>query len=347
MGHIEDVDGLESVVGGRPRAVMMKSIRQLDDHCRAVIDRSTAAVVAYRMADGVRCQLVGGAPGFAWESATSLAIRPPDGAAAGTPVGACFLTPGWREALRVNGTFSSAFDVSEALVHCGKAVIRSNLWDAPVEVEVEVEVEPVSTSPSGSGAVLDADARAFLAEAPYLVIGSCDAEGNADASPKGDPSGFVHVVDDRTIAIPDRKGNRRTDTLHNVLADAAVAVLALVPGDDRTLELGGRARISTEPALLAEMAVQGRAPTVALVVELERVRLEQSDALRAADLWNAAHHIARDDLPLATRMWTDHVASNEAAGLAAGAIKLAARAAKVGDGAAAAALRLDYEKNLY
>lgn len=341
MGQIEDVHELESVVGSPPRAILMKSIERLDDHCRAVVERSTAAVVTYCDDRGRRARLAGGPPGFAWESSTSLAIPAFDDAAAGTPVGACFLTPGWRETLRVNGTFGSRFDVTEALIHCGKAVIRSKLWDPPTDV--------TSPSRSSTAGVLDDAARAFLAESPFLVVGSCDAEGNADASPKGDPAGFVHVVDDTTIAIPDRKGNKRTDTFHNVLADPRVAVLALAPGDARTLELGGEARISTDPSLLAQMAVQGREPKVALVVELDRVRLEPSDALRAAELWNTEHHIGRDDLPLATRMWTDHIGSNQANGLAAGATKLAARVAKLADrtAAAEAVLKRDYEQNLY
>lgn len=341
MSQIKDVQALESAVGARPLAMMMKSIDRLDDHCRAVIDRSTAAVIAYRDESGLRARLVGGAPGFAWDSPTSLAIDVPDGALAGTPVGACFLTPGWRETLRVNGTFSTSFDVSEALVHCGKAVMRSRLWDPPTEPEAQAAL---TTEKS-----LDDAARAFLARAPFLIIGSCDADGNADASPKGDPSGFVHVVDDVTIAIPDRKGNRRTDTLRNVLDDPTVAILALSPGDDRTLELCGRARISTEPALRAGMAMNGNRPNVAIIVELDRVLLEESEGLGAADLWNAEHHIARDDLPVATRMWTDHMESNRTRGLAAGAVRLAARAAKVGDTsiAATAALNRDYEKNLY
>ncbi len=345
MSQIKDVQGLESVVGTRPLAMMMKSIDRLDDHCRAVIDRSTAAVIAYRDESGLRARLVGGAPGFAWDSPTSLAIDAPDGAIAGTPVGACFLTPGWRETLRVNGTFSSSFDVSEALVHCGKAVMRSKLWDVPTETAAQAaQVTEAQTTEAS----LDNAARAFLADAPFLLIGSCDVDGNADASPKGDPGGFVHVIDDATIAIPDRKGNKRTDTLHNVLDDPTVAILALSPGDDRTLELGGRARISTEPALLASMAMKGKPPNVAIIVELDRVQLDASEGLVAADLWNADHHIARNDLPVATRIWTDHVESNRTGGLAAGVIKLAARAAKVGDSsvAARAALNRDYE-NLY
>lgn len=340
MSEIQDVQRLESVVGTRPLAMMMKSIDRLDDHCRAVIDRSTAAVIAYRDERGLRARLVGGAPGFAWESPTSLAIDAPAGAVAGTPVGACFLTPGWRETLRVNGTFSTSFEVSEALVHCGKAVMRSKLWDVPTGIAAQ--------RASTTEAALDHAASAFLADASFLIIGSCDADGNADASPKGDPGGFVHVIDDATIAIPDRKGNKRTDTLHNVLDDPTVAILALCPGDDRTLELGGRARISTEPALLDRMAMEGKPPNVAIVVELDRVQLDASDGLVAADLWNAAHHVARDDLPVATRIWTDHVESNRTRGMAAGVIKLAARVAKVGDTsvAARAALNRDYE-NLY
>ncbi len=330
MTSIDDVEMLEDTVGQRPLGVMMKSIDELDDHCRAVIDRSTAAVVCFRTSDGsMRARLVGGPPGFAWERPDLLRV---DVSGASGPVGTVLLTPGWKETLRVNGTLDDGIEVDEALLHCGKAMIRSQLW-SPAEDRGDDTI--------GSGSALDAAAIDFLTASPFAVIGSCDAAGNGDASPKGDPPGFVQVIDDRTIAVPDRPGNRRTDTFHNLVEDPAVAVLALVPGDDRTLSIAGRGTLSTDADLLSTMVVKGKTPTLALVVEIDHVELERG-AVAAADLWNPTHHVTRDDLPRATQMWTDHVKANETKGVAATALRLGANERML-----RVAIDRDYDNNLY
>jgi len=95
---------------------------------------------------------------------------------------------------------------------------------------------------------LDAHARAFIARSPFLTIGTQGADGRADVSPRGDPCGFVRVIDNKTLAIPDRPGNNRLDTLENIVANPSVGLLFLVPGFDDTLRVNGRARLSADPA---------------------------------------------------------------------------------------------------
>lgn len=339
MQHdICDVEGLESTVGRQPLAAMMKSIAELDAHCSAVLAYSTAAVMVHLDRDGViHARVVGGRAGFAYpDGASHLAFedqtaRPEVGSAAAL----LFLVPGWRESLRVNGRIDdTGLVVEEAFVHCGKAMIRSEFWSSPEAAEGRQVV-------SESDRIDDAQ-QAFLATAPFAVIGSCDKDGRADASPKGDPAGFLKVLDDRSVAVPDRPGNRRTDTFHNLLERPAVTVLAMSPGDNRVLEIRGRARLTTDPALLATMAVQNQVPKLALVVDVDHSSLRASDAVQNAALWSPATHISEGALPRAAKIWADHVKSSDRHGLAATAVRIGASEAAVRAGIA-----VDYRQNLY
>ncbi len=152
---------------------------------------------------------------------------------------------------------------------------------------------------------LDAHCRRFIALSPFLVIGSTDREGRADTSPKGDPPGFVRVLDDSTIAIPDRPGNNRIDTLRNIVENPEVAVIFFVPGIEETLRLNGRARLTTDPELRATMAVGGKVPALAIVVELREANLHCAKALKRARLWDPDSRAARDAMPSLGRMVLD------------------------------------------
>lgn len=155
---------------------------------------------------------------------------------------------------------------------------------------------------------LDRHCRAFIARSPFLVMATADGQGRCDASPKGDGPGFVHVLDDRTLLIPDRIGNNRIDGLQNIVAKPQVGLLFLLPGLDATLRVSGRARISTDPAHLAATAHQEKPPRSVIVVEVETARLEPGQALRDAELWDAGRHIAKGSFPTLARIISDQVA---------------------------------------
>ena len=144
---------------------------------------------------------------------------------------------------------------------------------------------------------LDSHARDFMARAPFLCIGTQSPEGLADVSPRGDPCGFVKVLDDKTFLIPDRPGNNRLDTQKNILANPAVGILFMIPGFEDTMRVNGTAQISRDPELLAVLAVQDRTPTVAIVVTVKEVFLHCAKALRRAKLWDPAAHQERRDMP--------------------------------------------------
>jgi len=132
-----------------------------------------------------------------------------------------------------------------------------------------------------------------IARSPFVLIASSDAEGNLDVSPKGDPAGFVRVLDNRTLLIPDRPGNRRADTFTNVLQNPNVALLFLVPGRRETLRVVGRARIVRDQALRAGMAAQGKVPALLLGINVSEVFFHCAKCVIRSDLW---HGYVADDL---------------------------------------------------
>jgi hypothetical protein len=155
---------------------------------------------------------------------------------------------------------------------------------------------------------LDEHARRFIELSPFLVIASRDADGQMDVSPKGDPPGFVKVLDDGTIAIPERPGNHRCDTFTNVLGVPEVALIFLVPGEDTTLRVMGRATLTQDPDLLESMAVQGRAPKLALRVAISETFLHCGKAPKRAGLWDPAAQVAPGTVPRLGAMIHDQIA---------------------------------------
>ncbi|MBS7791019.1 pyridoxamine 5'-phosphate oxidase family protein [Roseococcus sp. SDR] len=144
------------------------------------------------------------------------------------------------------------------------------------------EVTPVAASKSTDR--LDAPTRAFIAASPFCLLGTQGSRGN-HITPRGDAPGFVEVLDDRRVMLPDRKGNNRLDGLRDILEDNRVSLLFLVPGVNETLRLHGLATISTDPALRARCVAQGKTPTTVLVVEVREIFMQCAKAFMRSGLW--------------------------------------------------------------
>ena len=143
----------------------------------------------------------------------------------------------------------------------------------------------------------DRHCRNFIGLSPFLVIASSDPSGRCDASPKGDAPGFVHVVDDETLLIPDRLGNNRVDSISNILQHPRIGLIFFVPGIRETLRVNGRAQITVDPAVLESCVANGKAPRSAILVTADEVYFHCGKALIRSDLWNPEKHVARKDFP--------------------------------------------------
>ena len=153
---------------------------------------------------------------------------------------------------------------------------------------------------------LDEHCRNFIARSPFLLIGTANADGKGDVSPKGDPAGFVQVLDDHTLVIPDRPGNRRADSLVNLLENPQVGLLFMVPGVEETLRINGTATIVLDEELLGRMTVQGKQPLLGIVVEVREAFLHCAKAFKRSHLWDAESQITRSELPSLAEMVLDH-----------------------------------------
>lgn len=143
--------------------------------------------------------------------------------------------------------------------------------------------------------------RAIIEASPFAVLATVAGDG-MDVSPRGDGPGFVKVQDDRTLLLPDRPGNRRIDSMRNILADPRVALIFLVPGVAETMRVNGTAEITTDPEILEPLSAKGKLPISALVIHVEAVFVQCAKAIMRSRLWNPELHAKREDLPTLGRM---------------------------------------------
>ncbi|MEM0988621.1 MAG: pyridoxamine 5'-phosphate oxidase family protein [Pseudomonadota bacterium] len=167
--------------------------------------------------------------------------------------------------------------------------------------------EPMSRATDKVLPALDAHCRQILALSPFCVI-STQGHGGADVSPRGDPPGFLRVLDDTTILLPDRVGNNRLDGMANVLSNPRIGLLALGPGMNETLRVNGTAQLTDDAALLEGSAVQGRAPVLGVLITVEEAFVHCGKSLTRAKLWQAEAQIERRQLASYPQMLKDHVA---------------------------------------
>ncbi|MDQ3811906.1 MAG: pyridoxamine 5'-phosphate oxidase family protein [Chloroflexota bacterium] len=156
---------------------------------------------------------------------------------------------------------------------------------------------------------LDGHCRAFIERSPFVLLGTAGADGRCDVSPKGDRAGFVAVLDDATLAIPDRPGNRRLDSLQNILANPHVGLLFLIPGMDETLRVNGSAEIVLDDDLLDRFAVDGKRPLLAIVVHVEETFLHCARSFLRAHLWDPGRFMPRAEMPSLARMIADQTSA--------------------------------------
>lgn len=155
---------------------------------------------------------------------------------------------------------------------------------------------------------LDHHCKGFIARSPFVLIGSSDADGNADVTPKGDLPGFVAILDDRTLAIPDRPGNNRLDTLENLVVNPAIGLLFLIPGMNETLRVNGKARVTVDEGLRTRLAVEGKLPLGVIVVSVASAYMHCAKAFMRSNLWKPDTWPDRAGLPTLGEILRDQVA---------------------------------------
>jgi len=175
--------------------------------------------------------------------------------------------------------------MSDTVDPCDESALRA-LYPAPSRLAIVKQIDR-----------LDEHCRRFISMSPFLVIGSTRPGRGTDVSPRGDAPGFVRVLDERTLAIPDRPGNNRLDTMSNLLAEAQVGLLFLVPGLEETLRVNGTASLSRDPQLLEGSTVMGKLPRMMILVAVREVFYHCGKAIKRARLWQEDYRVDPKSVP--------------------------------------------------
>ncbi|TXH36813.1 MAG: pyridoxamine 5-phosphate oxidase [Rhodospirillaceae bacterium] len=331
---ISDVATLEACLGKKPEAMDLKVIDHLDDGALQWLAASTLVFAGFGDNAGISMTIGGGEAGFATAADRSLLTMPlamldnPACAQPGQGFGSLFLIPGIGETMRINGRILAAVGdrleiaVDECFLHCAKALIRSDFWNASRLTE------------------MPADAADFLEASRFLLITTVDADGQADVSPKGDPQGATMRLIGGTACYAERPGNRRADSYRNMLNQPRLGATVLIPGSNRVAFVSGTAQLTSDEDLRQIFAVQGKAPLLVTRIVEPKITLATSDALARAEPWSRRAPDAGID-PAA--IMVRHVKLNKERGLQA---RILGTALSI-PGLMAKGLAQDYKKNLY
>lgn len=180
---------------------------------------------------------------------------------------------------------------------------------------------------------IDEHAQNFIKRSPFVCIGTQGLGKQADVSPRGDAPGFVQILDQQTLAIPDRPGNNRLDSLSNILANPNVGLLFIIPGFDDTLRVNGQASLVTDPEILETMSVNGRSPKLAIIVKVKEAFVHCAKAFRRSHLWDPQHFQDRSEVASLSKIILDQTT---------GAPTSSAEMQRID-----ADLEIEYEKTLY
>lgn len=281
LGRITDVAALEACIGKTPSAMNLKVINHIDAGAARWLAASPLMFGAFASKERIDVTLAGGERGFITipdPTRMRLPIRfldDPSLACVGKGFGSLFIVPNLDETLRINGRVVSLdpseieIAVEECYVHCAKAFIRSDFWNA-------VPLGEIADKPHD-----------YLATSRFIALATADSAGHADVSPKGDPAGqLIHLADDG-VWFADRPGNRRADSFRNILTNPRIALATLIPGTSRIAIAHGDARIARDETIRAKFAVQDKKPLIVTRIEPAQIVMVESAALVRARLWSA------------------------------------------------------------
>jgi PPOX class probable FMN-dependent enzyme len=190
----------------------------------------------------------------------------------------------------------------------------ANRFSPVIETEAQLRTiyrQPTKLTVAKDIGHIDEHCRHFIELSPFLCFGTMSDAGGGDVTPRGGEPGFVHVLDKNSLAMPDRPGNNRLDSLTNLIRQPAVGLLFFVPGFEDVLRVNGNARITTDPTLMDQFLAGGKPPLAVLVIDVKQAYLHCTKAIKRAGLWNASAQVDRATYPTAGQVLRDHLALDE------------------------------------
>lgn len=314
IGEIKTIAELRTLIPEPPLMMHRRIQKAVDDHCLTVIRHSSVCVVGFADGAGIVFINLRDKPVLRASDDSIDLLWPesearPDVLKEGRALNCSlyFVMPGIGFTLRANGRceMSAAdgapvlkFRAEEFFLHCSRAKVRANFW--------EPRREPAPSECTGRS-MLSGEALSFISRSPYVLLLTQDAAGKADLSPRGDPDGFIQVLDSQTLLIPERPGNKVACTLTNIISHDALTIAFLIPGSANLLEVRGRCSLTTDIRLLERTAIGGKAPKIGMVVQVDDYRLRRSEALAGAGLWSEETHLSERDITPFPQMLSEHM----------------------------------------
>ena len=319
--QIESLEQLRKLVPAPP-AMMDKRLQpRLDAHCLTMLKHAVLCVAGFAGRQGfaflnLRDHPIRKAQDNVIELVWTASRDLPEALAQGERVQCSlyFVLPGIGFTMRANGACGASkgegaaegetllqFQADAFFLHCSRAKVRADFWT----VREGVLAEPFA--PSGIEPTLSDPAKRFIAGSPYLLALTENSLGDTEISPRGDPAGFVRVLDDRTLLIPERPGNRVACTMKNILDTRRLSVAFLQPGRGAALIVDGRAVMTADPSQLGPASVNGKAPKLGALLSVERCALREAPELVEAGLWSQEGRLRPSDIPSFAKMLAEHM----------------------------------------
>jgi len=356
-GYIQNVAELQSLVGVPHDIIKAKVLCQLDRHCLAYLKKSPIVFLGFRHKGMSEILILDGKSGFVKViNNTTLRISHHqefleiDSKVFNQPLLVslyCWI-PGIEETLRINGMVSrlandkGTYGVSQklsfgdirigvegAFLHCAKSIKRSKLWIEREFTDKKIDFKNMKTG------LLDDNHRMFIALSPFICLHTQDNANHTELSPRGDPEGFVHLIDDEYLLIPDRPGNKRVDSMYNLLNDPRLAIIFLVPGTNWVLKINGKASLVNNPELLQPLAIKNKVPKLGILVAVVQCEFYQSNALDWQTIWTQAALIDKKQFPPLGQILAEQTAKNKSL------------MTKIKGKIVEAVIKRDYKKNMY
>jgi len=342
---------LQNIVGKPHDIIKRKVQRQLDHHSLAYLKQSTIAFLGFRCSGMSEILILDGELGFI-KAIDKVTLCIPqheelsriDQQVFDKPLPAslyCWL-PGIEETLRINGMASWLNDdrsnsddmelrihIEGVFIHCAKSIKRSELWTEKKQPDSKIDVK------NNASELIDKSHRMFIESSPFLSLYTQDNVNQTELSPRGDPAGFVHVIDDKHLLIPDRPGNKRVDSMRNLLNDPRLALLFLIPGNDLVLKINGRAMIVNDPELLQPLAIKNKAPKLGILVTITRCQFHRSSSLKWQKIWADALAVDKTQFPTLGQILAEQTTKSQSF------------TTKIKGKIVDSFIKRDYQKNLY
>jgi len=354
---IQNVAELQNIIGEPHDIIKAKVLDQLDRHCLAYLKQSQITFLGFWHEGVSDILILSGNLGFI-EAVDNLTLRIPyqqEFSIIKTkifdellPVSLYFWLPGIEETLRINGVAKwlndnksktddnpktlpqdLCIDIKGAFLHCAKSIKRSKLWEEKQYLDRKINFT------NNYSELMNNNHKIFIESSPFLCLHTQNNSNQTELSPRGDPSGFVHIIDDGHLLIPDRPGNKRVDSMRNLLGNPLIGVILLIPGSDIVLKINGRASLINDYELLKPLAIKNKTPKLGILVAVTQCQFHRTNSLDWDKIWAQSIAVDKNKFPTLGQILSEQTAKRQTL------------ATKIKGKIIEAVIKRDYKKNLY